>query len=65
MEGFPRYTIKWKKAMHKRASIACYFLYEKEGKLINTCIFPLSKQKHTRNQFENNETDYLQELGWK
>ena len=59
MEGFPRYIIKWKKATHERASIACYFLCEKEGKLIYTSSFPLSK----KNKFETNETAYLQGLG--
>ena len=64
MEGFPRYTIKWKKAMHKRASIACYFPCAKEGKITYTRNFPLSKKKHPRNQFETNETDNLKGTGW-
>ena len=34
MEGFPSYTIKCKKTMHKKVSITCYFLCEKEGKVI-------------------------------
>ena len=45
MEGFPGYINKWKKAVHKRASIAeCYFLCENEGKIIYASIFPLIKK---------------------
>ena len=64
MEGFPGYSINQKTAMWKTASITCYFLCEREGKIMYTCIFPLSKKKHMRNQFEINETAYLQGVGW-
>ena len=50
---------KMKKETHKRASKACYFLCEYEGKIIYTCIFPLKNKKHMRNEFESSETAYF------
>ena len=36
----------------------------KRREIIYTYKFPLSKKKHTRNQFETNETDNLKGTGW-
>ena len=47
-----------KKEMYKIASIACSFLCEKEGKIIYTYIFPLSKKIYLRNQI------LLTDKGW-